>query len=57
MRYTGFFPYSLFPIPYSLFPIPYSLFPIPCSLKPTNLYLTLLKTAVSPDVCPSFEIT
>ncbi|NET81005.1 MAG: hypothetical protein F6J94_03145 [Moorea sp. SIO1F2] len=27
MRYTGFFPYSLFPIPYSLFPIPYYLKP------------------------------
>ncbi|WP_424100394.1 hypothetical protein [Moorena producens] len=50
MRYTGFFPYSLFPIPCYLFPIPYS-------LKPTNLYLTPLKTARSADVCPSFEIT
>ncbi|NEO96555.1 MAG: hypothetical protein F6K56_43170 [Moorea sp. SIO3G5] len=40
MRYTGFFPYSLFPIPYSLFPVP-------CSLKPKNLYLTQLQTAVN----------
>ncbi|WP_293092322.1 hypothetical protein [Moorena sp. SIOASIH] len=38
MRYTVFFPCSLFPIPrsavpYSLLPTPYSLLPVPCSLK------------------------
>ncbi|NEO19834.1 MULTISPECIES: hypothetical protein [unclassified Moorena] len=32
MRYTGFFPCSLFPVP--------------CSLKPRTLYLTQLKTAI-----------
>ncbi|NEO90827.1 MAG: hypothetical protein F6K56_11460 [Moorea sp. SIO3G5] len=30
-RYTGFFPYSLFPVPCSLFPTPYSLLPTPYS--------------------------
>ncbi|NET86464.1 MAG: hypothetical protein F6J94_32840 [Moorea sp. SIO1F2] len=40
MRYTGFFPDSRFPIPDSRLPIP-------CSLKPTTLYLTEFKTAVS----------
>ncbi|NEO72919.1 hypothetical protein [Moorena sp. SIO3H5] len=34
MRYTLFFPYSLFPAPCSLLPAPYSLFPVPCSLFP-----------------------
>ncbi|NEO72271.1 hypothetical protein [Moorena sp. SIO3H5] len=32
MRYTGFFPCSLFPVPCSLFPVPCSLLPAPCSL-------------------------
>ncbi|WAN68594.1 hypothetical protein BJP36_40170 [Moorena producens JHB] len=37
MRYTRFFPFSLFPLPYCLFPVPYS--QIRCSLKPKkNLY-------------------
>ncbi|NEO41746.1 MAG: hypothetical protein F6J90_37655 [Moorea sp. SIOASIH] len=39
MRYTGFFPCSLFPVASSLFPVP-------CSLKPRTLYLTQLKTAI-----------
>ncbi|NEN94159.1 MAG: hypothetical protein F6K50_00890 [Moorea sp. SIO3I7] len=39
MRYTGFSPYSLFPIPCSLFPVPYS-------LKPRTLYIAQLKTAI-----------
>ncbi|NEO75833.1 hypothetical protein [Moorena sp. SIO4G3] len=34
IRYTGFFPCSLFPVPCSLFPIPCSLFPVPYSLFP-----------------------
>ncbi|NEO24757.1 hypothetical protein [Moorena sp. SIO4A5] len=43
MRYTLFFPSSLFPLPSSLFPLPSSLFPLhssllpaPCSLLPKN---------------------
>ncbi|WP_293038383.1 hypothetical protein [Moorena sp. SIO1F2] len=28
MRYTGFFPCSLFPVPCSLLPTPYSLLPL-----------------------------
>ncbi|WAN69100.1 hypothetical protein BJP36_42835 [Moorena producens JHB] len=43
MRYTGFFPCSLFSVPCSLFSVPCSA--VPCSLKPRNLYLTQLKTA------------
>ncbi|NEO90984.1 MAG: hypothetical protein F6K56_12330 [Moorea sp. SIO3G5] len=43
MRYTLFFPYSLFPIPYSLFPVPCSLFPIPCSLKTQKFVLHRLE--------------
>ncbi|NEO41465.1 MAG: hypothetical protein F6J90_36115 [Moorea sp. SIOASIH] len=39
MRYTGFFPCSLFPVPCFLFPTP-------CSLKPNILYLTTLKIAI-----------
>ncbi|WP_158517470.1 hypothetical protein [Moorena producens] len=50
MRYTLFFPSSLFPFPFShircsLLPAPCSLFPYPllpapCSLLPKNMYLT-----------------
>ncbi|WP_267872071.1 MULTISPECIES: hypothetical protein [Moorena] len=40
MRYTGFFPCSLFPV---LFPVPCSLFPVPCSLLPKT-YSLLPKT-------------
>ncbi|NEO34789.1 MAG: hypothetical protein F6J90_00090 [Moorea sp. SIOASIH] len=47
MRYTEFFPCSLFPVPCSLFYLPCSLFPVPCSLKPKNLYLTQLQTAIN----------
>ncbi|NEO17458.1 MULTISPECIES: hypothetical protein [unclassified Moorena] len=50
MRYTLFFPYSLFPIPYSLFPAPCSLLPAPCSLKTINLYLTSRRIAI---ICTS----
>ncbi|WP_424101863.1 hypothetical protein [Moorena producens] len=46
MRYTGFFPCSLFSLSCSLFPVPCSLFPVPCSLKPGTLYLTKFKTAI-----------
>ncbi|NER87934.1 hypothetical protein [Moorena sp. SIO3A2] len=31
MRYTGFFPCSLFSVPCSLFSVPCSLFPVPWS--------------------------
>ncbi|NEP53781.1 MAG: hypothetical protein F6K65_35270 [Moorea sp. SIO3C2] len=40
MRYTRFFPFSLFPLPYCLFPVPYS--QIRCSLKPKKKICTLL---------------
>ncbi|NEO16632.1 MULTISPECIES: hypothetical protein [unclassified Moorena] len=36
MRYTLFFPSSLFPLPSSLFPLHSSLLPAPCSLLPKN---------------------
>ncbi|WP_149030986.1 hypothetical protein [Moorena producens] len=36
MRYTLFFPSSLFPLPSSLFILPCSLLPAPCSLLPKN---------------------
>ncbi|NEN99827.1 MAG: hypothetical protein F6K50_31430, partial [Moorea sp. SIO3I7] len=36
MRYTLFFPSSLFPLPSSLFPLHSSLLRSPCSLLPKN---------------------
>ncbi|NEO17653.1 MULTISPECIES: hypothetical protein [unclassified Moorena] len=36
MRYTLFFPSSLFPLPSSLFPAPKSLLRSPCSEVPKN---------------------
>ncbi|WAN70079.1 hypothetical protein BJP36_39135 [Moorena producens JHB] len=44
MRYTDFFPCSLFPEP--RYAAPYSLLPTPCSLKPSILYLTTLIIAI-----------
>ncbi|NEO38029.1 MAG: hypothetical protein F6J90_17515 [Moorea sp. SIOASIH] len=46
MRYTEFFPYSLFPIPYSLFPAPCSLLPKTQKFVPhpiENRYIMTIK--------------
>ncbi|NEO95279.1 MAG: hypothetical protein F6K56_35830 [Moorea sp. SIO3G5] len=46
MRYTLFFPSSLFRLPSSLLPAPCSLLPAPCSLKPRDLYLMSIRIAI-----------
>ncbi|WP_229424244.1 hypothetical protein [Moorena producens] len=46
IRYTLFFPSSLFRFPSSDFPLPCSLLPAPKSLKTRNLYLTSRRIAI-----------
>ncbi|WP_158517287.1 hypothetical protein [Moorena producens] len=46
MRYTLFFPSSLFPLHSSLLPAPCSLLPAPCSLKTRDLYLLGIRLAI-----------
>ncbi|NET84537.1 MAG: hypothetical protein F6J94_22230 [Moorea sp. SIO1F2] len=45
-RYTGFFPYSLFPVPCSLFPVPCSLLPTPYSLLPISFLQNFSKYVI-----------